>query len=157
MGIRFTQGGSISELVERKAKKQIDIKLAEVMREVVPLTPVGKSIKGRTEKNSLVRKGLARTRKGYTGGRLKKGWLVLPAENKGNGIVIGYLYNSVHYAPHVNYGHRTRFGMSRKASTELYNKDGTPKKRYIEGQFFLEKALRQSGIKVDNKARFKKK
>ena len=149
MGVKLVIDGSLKEKLEVQATRLINKKLAEVLGEVVPLTPVGKSISGRTEKNRLVREGKAVPRKGYTGGRLRKGWAVIPAAVVGDGRVAGYLYNSVHYASHVNYGHRTRLGMSRTGKkTDLYRKDGTPKKRYVKGRYFLQKALAKCGFKV---------
>ena len=89
------------------------------------MTPVGKS------------------KKGYTGGRLKKGWNIIPAKLNGRRIV-GYIYNSVEYAGHVNYGHRTRLGTSkikRGAKSKAFGK------HYIEGVYFVEEALKRVGLR----------
>lgn len=114
--------------LEDKMKKiicsKINDTLVEINQEVVPLTPVGKS------------------RKGYTGGRLRKGWAIIPAVIKKDRVV-GYIHNSVHYAGHVNYGHRTRLGLSRKKSKARG-------KKVVEGQHFVEKALKNLGIKIKN-------
>lgn len=138
--------GTIQRLIEERATKSINDKLVEINARVVPLTPVGKS-----------RHAVDENHEGYTGSNLRKHWDIIPARRVGNEIV-GYIYNNTHYASHVNYGHRTRLGTGKKYNfTSLYYPDGTKKKAYVKGQYFLEKALRQSGIKISNKARFKKK
>lgn len=137
MAIKFTQDGNLSDIVVNKAKEKINKKLNEVYAEVIPLTPVSKSVRATSG------------RQGHTGGRLKRGWAIIPAEDV-NGVVTGYLYNNVHYAAHVNYGHRTRLGMGLKY-TNLYNTDGTKKKRYVEGRHFLEKALTKCGIESNKR------
>ena len=147
MGVKVTiKGGTLEEVLKGKACEAINDKLAEVWAEVVPLTPVGKSIRGRTERNKLVRAGKARTRKGYTGGNLRKHWFVKPAEKQGD-IIEGRLYNNTFYAPHVNYGHRTRFGMK----IEPITAENSNKKRYVEGRYFLERALQKCGFKIKRK------
>lgn len=47
---------------------------------------------------------------------------------------------NVHYAIHVEYGHRTRAGTGKKAS-RLINKKGKPVVRYVPGVFFLHNAF----------------
>lgn len=132
----------LNEKLENDIKAKIDYALIRINEEVVPLTPVGKSIRGRTEKNKLVKKGLARTRKGYTGGKLRQSWFIIPAQANGDEIT-GYLYNNAHYASHVNFGHRTRQGTGK-------GKKYKPKlngKKYVIGRFFLSRAIKKASIK----------
>lgn len=129
----------IEERIEKEIKEKINKTLVAINNEVIPLTPVGKSIRGRTEKNRLVKKGLARTRKGYTGGNLKKHWFIIPAKVEGDEIT-GYLYNSVHYASHVNFGHRTRLGTGK-------SKPKINGKKYVAGKYFISRAIKKANIK----------
>lgn len=132
----------IEERIEKEIKEKINKTLVAINNEVIPLTPVGKSIRGRTEKNKLVKKGLARTRKGYTGGKLRQSWFIIPAQANGDEIT-GYLYNNAHYASHVNFGHRTRQGTGK-------GKKYKPKpngKKYVIGRFFLSRAIKKASIK----------
>lgn len=133
--------GDLLEKVQNKILGKINENIALFYATVVPLTPVGKSIRGRTEKNKLVKLGKARTKKGYTGGRLRKSWGLIPAEVDGENIV-GYVYNSTHYAAHINYGHRTRQG---KGKAKNY-KPKVNGKKVVEGKHFVEKALESLGI-----------
>lgn len=132
----------LNEKIESDIKAKIDHALIMINEEVVPLTPVGKSIRGRTEKNKLVRKGLARTRKGYTGGKLRQSWFIIPAQVDGDEIA-GYLYNNAHYASHVNFGHRTRqgTGKGRRYKPKINGK------KYVVGRFFLSRAIKKADIK----------
>lgn len=144
MALKFeiTITNKLKEKLENEIKNKINFTLIKINNEVIPLTPVGKSVRGRTEKNKLVKKGLARTRKGYTGGKLKQSWFIIPAQINGNEIV-GYLYNNAHYASHVNFGHRTRQGTGN-------GKGYKPKlngKKYVVGRFFLSKAIKKANIK----------
>lgn len=123
--LKISVTNKVKEKVTEVLKAKINEKLALIYSEVVPLTPVGKS------------------KKGYTGGRLRKGWSIEPATIR-YGKIRGYLSNSVHYAGHVNYGHRTRLGMSMKKSK-------AKGKKYVEGRFFMEEALRRVGIEVTRK------
>jgi hypothetical protein len=43
------------------------------------------------------------------GGTLKRGWQSGPVKTSGNKVT-AEVFNPVHYAPHVEYGHRTRGG-----------------------------------------------
>ncbi|PID67414.1 MAG: hypothetical protein CR959_00310 [Fusobacteriales bacterium] len=110
----------LKEKIQEKLKNKINEKLLLVQSTVVPLTPVSKS------------------RKGHTGGLLRKNWGVIPAAIYGD-LVYGYLYNNTHYASHVNFGHRTRLGTGKKKSKA----NG---KKFVEGQHFLERALEQAGL-----------
>lgn len=127
-GIHFNVENHIREALLKIAVDITNEKIASVEADVIQLTPVGKS------------------KKNYTGGRLRIGWGVIPASISGR-VVRGYLYNSVSYAGHVNYGHRTRLGMGAR-HTNLYYPNGTPKKRVVKGRWFLQKALRMNGFNV---------
>jgi len=54
--------------------------------------------------------------------------------------VVVQVGTNVHYAIHVEYGHRTRAGTGKKAS-QLINKKGKPVVRYVPGVFFLHNAF----------------
>nr|DAS68071.1 MAG TPA: Minor capsid protein [Caudoviricetes sp.] len=141
--LKFSIYNKAEDKIKEILELEVNAKLNEIEEAVVPLTPVGKSIEGRTEKNPLVRKGLARPKKGYTGGNLREGWNIIPAKLNGRRIV-GYIYNSVEYAGHVNYGHRTRLGTSeikRGAKSKAFGK------HYIEGVYFVEEALIKVGLR----------
>lgn len=123
-GIHFNVENHIREALLKMAVDITNEKIASVEADVIQLTPVGKS------------------KKNYTGGRLRIGWGVIPASISGR-IVRGYLYNSVSYAGHVNYGHRTRLGMGR-----AYNSKGKKRKKVVKGRWFLHAALRMNGFNV---------
>lgn len=142
MGFKMKVNINLEELLIEKVIHRMNEKLIDFQVAVIPKTPVGKSIKGRTKKNKLVRLGLAKIKKGYTGGRLRQGWQLKPAELEGN-IVIGKIFNNVHYASHVNFGHRTRYGTGKKIP-----KSGA--KKYVEGKHFIEKALNEINIDPKN-------
>ena len=123
--LKFSIYNKAEDKIKEILELEVNAKLSDIKAEVVPLTPVGKS------------------KKGYTGGRLKKGWNIIPAKLNGRGIV-GYIYNSVEYAGHVNYGHRTRLGTSeikRGAKSKAFGK------HYIEGVYFVEEALIKVGLR----------
>jgi hypothetical protein len=123
--LKFSIYNKAEDKIKEILELEVNAKLSDIKAEVVPLTPVGKS------------------KKGYTGGRLKKGWNIIPAKLNGRRIV-GYIYNSVEYAGHVNYGHRTRLGTSkikRKAKSKAFGK------YYIEGVYFVEEALKRVGLR----------
>ena len=123
--LKFSIYNKAEDKIKEILELEVNAKLSDIKAEVVPLTPVGES------------------KKGYTGGRLKKGWDEIPAKLNGRRIV-GYIYNSVEYAGHVNYGHRTRLGTSkikRKAKSKAFGK------RYIEGVYFVEEALKRVGLR----------
>lgn len=134
--------GDLMAEIKEKILDKVNENIANFYATVVPLTPVGKSIRGRTKNNRLVKSGKARIRKGYTGGRLRKGWGLIPAQIDGD-IVVGYVYNSTHYAAHVNYGHRTRQGQG-KSKNYKAKVNG---KKVVEGRYFIQKALAELGIK----------
>ena len=123
--LKFSIYNKAEDKIKEILELEVNAKLSDIKAEVIPLTPVGKS------------------KKGYTGGRLKKGWNIIPAKLNGRRIV-GYIYNSVEYAGHVNYGHRTRLGTSkikRKAKSKAFGK------HYIEGVYFVEEALIKVGLR----------
>lgn len=123
--LKFSIYNKAEDKIKEILELEVNAKLNEIEEAVVPLTPVGKS------------------KKGYTGGRLKKGWNIIPAKLIGR-KVIGFLYNPVHYAGHVNYGHRTRLGTSeikRGAKSKAFGK------HYIEGVYFVEEALIKVGLR----------
>lgn len=123
--LKFSIYNKAEDKIKEILELEVNAKLSDIKAEVVPLTPVGKS------------------KKGYTGGRLKKGWNIIPAKLNGRRIV-GYIYNSVEYAGHVNYGHRTRLGTSeikRGAKSKAFGK------HYIEGVYFVEEALIKVGLR----------
>lgn len=123
--LKFSIYNKAEDKIKEILELEVNAKLSDIKAEVVPLTPVGKS------------------KKGYTGGRLKKGWNIIPAKLNGRRIV-GYIYNSVEYAGHVNYGHRTRLGNSkikRGAKSKAFGK------HYIEGVYFVEEALKRVGLR----------
>ena len=128
-GITITIDNRIREELVKLAVEITNEKLAAVMSDVITLSPVGKS------------------KRNYTGGRLRKGWGMTPASIR-NRMVIGYLYNNIHYVGHVNYGHRTRLGLGTKAYTKLYNSKGMRKKRAVKGQWFLQEALQKNGFNM---------
>ena len=123
--LKFSIYNKAEDKIKEILELEVNAKLNEIEEVVVPFTPVGKS------------------KKGYTGGRLKKGWNIIPAKLNGRRIV-GYIYNSVEYAGHVNYGHRTRLGTSeikRGAKSKAFGK------HYIEGVYFVEEALIKVGLR----------
>ena len=123
--LKFSIYNKAEDKIKEILELEVNAKLSDIKAEVVPLTPVGKS------------------KKCYTGGRLKKGWNIIPAKLNGRRIV-GYIYNSVEYAGHVNYGHRTRLGTSeikRGAKSKAFGK------HYIEGVYFVEEALIKVGLR----------
>lgn len=80
---------------------------------------------------------VSKSRKGHTGGRLRKGWELSNLIKSGNSgfksrkIIV---YNAVEYAVHVEYGHRTRLGTGK---THGKGKG----KRVVDGVFMLKRAL----------------
>lgn len=130
MGLKLKVNISLDEKVLEEVSQKLNDKVAALYAAVVPRTPVSRS-----------RKGVRGTKKGHTGGHLRRNWGIIPAEIDGNSVV-AFLYNNAHYAGHVNFGHRTRLG---KGKAEKYKpkKDG---KSYVKGQHFLEKALGDVGL-----------
>ena len=55
------------------------------------------------------------------GGTLRRSWRV-----KSEGDLAKVIYNNIHYAPHVEYGHRTRGGKS-----------------FVEGRYMLTKSVKE--------------
>ncbi len=138
MAIYLTVENRVKEKIQEVLVQKINHKLLEIEAAVAPLTPVSKTITGRTKRNKLVIAGKARTRKGHTGGLLKKSWGIIPATIYGE-LVYGCIYNSAHYVSHVNFGHRTRLGTGRIKSKA----NG---KKFVEGKHFIERALKSIGI-----------
>lgn len=68
---------------------------------------------------------------GKQGGTLRRGWFQCPAVLQGLDVIVE-AQNNTYYGPYVNYGHRTRGG-----------------KGWVEGQFFVEKALADIDSNVD--------
>ena len=62
------------------------------------------------------------------GGTLRRSWRV-----KKDGELARIVYNKVHYAPHVEYGHRTRGGKS-----------------FVEGRYMLTKSVKEIEEEFDN-------
>ena len=60
-------------------------------------------------------------------GVLKKGW-----RSKKDGDLARIVYNNVKYAPHVEYGHRTRGGKS-----------------FVDGRYMLEKSVKEIESELD--------
>lgn len=120
MALTMFVRNQLKEKIQEKLKDKINKKLILVESAVVPLTPVSKS------------------KKGHTGGLLRKSWGIIPATIYGD-LVYGCIYNNVHYAGHVNFGHRTRLGTGKKKSK-------VNGKKFVEGQHFLERALEQAGL-----------
>lgn len=128
-GITITIDNRIREELVKMAVEITNETVGSVYADVVELTPVGQS------------------KRNYTGSRLRKGWGITPASIH-NRMVVGYLYNNVHYTGHVNYGHRTRLGLGKKAYTKLHKSKGLRKKRVVKGQWFLQEALRRNGFNM---------
>ena len=62
------------------------------------------------------------------GGTLRRSWRV-----KKKGDLARIIYNNIHYAPHVEYGHRTRGGKS-----------------FVEGRYMLTKSVKEIEEEFDN-------
>ena len=64
------------------------------------------------------------------GGTLRRSWRV-----KKDGDLTRIVYNNIHYAPHVEYGHRTRLGTGK----------GKPKGKIkvVEGRYMLTKSVQE--------------
>ncbi|MGL4999374.1 MAG: HK97 gp10 family phage protein, partial [Cetobacterium sp.] len=134
--LKFNDDGDIEKLEkvllnlgkEALEKTLVDT-AASVVEDVTLNSPVGKS------------------KKNYTGGRLKKAWEISQVSRVGNGNSFSRsitVSNSTHYAIHVEFGHRTRLGKGKKAS----KLGGKP---YVEGQFFLSNAIEKAFRKIDLK------
>ena len=126
MAVKVKINLDLKDQIKEKIARQLNDTVLALHAAVTPLTPAQKSKHG---------KG---TRKGYTGGLLRRSWGIIQATGKGEEIT-AYLYNNVHYAAHVNFGHRTRYGTGKKKP----KKNG---KKYVEGQHFLERAVEQIGL-----------
>ena len=61
-------------------------------------------------------------------GLLRKSW-----RSKKDGDLARIVYNNVHYAPHIEYGHRTRGGKS-----------------FVDGQYMLTKSVKEIESELDN-------
>lgn len=68
--------------------------------------------------------------KGYTGGKLRQGWSILPIEKQGNTYVVTVL-NNKEYASYVEFGHRQRPGRYVPALGKSL------KKNWAKGKFML--------------------
>ena len=88
-----------SKKFNSEASKSLDNVSSKLLRKVKLKTPVGK----------------------VKGGTLRKSWRV-----KKDGDLARIVYNKVHYAPHVEYGHRTRGGKS-----------------FVDGQYMLGKSVKE--------------
>ena len=72
--------------------------------------------------SKLIRKVKLKTPEGKVkGGTLKKSW-----RSKKDGQLARIVYNNVHYAPYVEYGHRTRGGKS-----------------FVDGRYMLTKSVKE--------------
>ena len=70
------------------------------------------------------------------GGTLRRSWQV-----KKTGELTRIIYNDVHYAPHVEYGHRTRLGTGKSKPK------GTIK--FVKGRYMLRKSLELAEKKME--------
>lgn len=89
---------------------------------------LGNSLKERTVRKTPIGKSY----KNHTGGTLKRSWHVKKVD--ASTVIV---YNPEHYAPHVEYGHRTRLGSGK-------SKGYKPKEsgiKYVEGVYMLTKSL----------------
>ena len=70
-------------------------------------------------------------------GVLRRSWRV-----KKDGDLTRIVYNNIHYAPHVEYGHRTRLGTGK----------GKPKGKIkvVEGRYMLTKSVGEIESELDN-------
>ena len=70
------------------------------------------------------------------GGTLRRSWQVKMPEN-----LTRVIYNNVHYAPHVEFGHRTRLGEGK----------GKPrgKIKFVKGRYMLRKSLELAEKKIE--------
>lgn len=87
--------------------------------------------------NRLLRKVKKRTpvgvyEDGTSGGDLRKHWQIGNLVKEGNGYYIE-VFNNLHYAPHVEYGHRTRLGKTKYP--EKYKSKG--KIAFVPGRHML--------------------
>lgn len=57
------------------------------------------------------------------------------------------VFNNTSYAAAVEFGHRTRLGMGKKAS-RLYSKKGTRSKKYVQGQYFMKRGVNNAEKKI---------
>lgn len=71
------------------------------------------------------------------GGTLRRSWQV-----KKSGELTRIIYNKVHYAPHVEFGHRTRLGTG-KGKTK-------GKIKFVKGRFMLRKSLELAEKKMES-------
>ena len=81
--------------------------------------------------SKLIRKVKLKTPVGKVkGGTLRRSWRV-----KKDGDLTRIVYNNIHYAPHVEYGHRTRLGTGK----------GKPKGKIkvVEGRYMLTKSVQE--------------
>lgn len=71
------------------------------------------------------------------GGVLRRSW----AFNK-NGKFEGAVINTLHYAPHVEYGHRTRLGIGGKSNNPKYKYKPKPGAiKMVPGRFMLRRSI----------------
>ena len=90
---------------DEEAKKSLNKISQKLVAKVKLKTPVGK----------------------VKGGTLRKSWRV-----KKDGQFVRIVYNNVRYAPHVEYGHRTRGGKS-----------------FVDGRYMLTKSVKEIESKLD--------
>ena len=76
--------------------------------------------------SKLIRKDKLKTP--VDSGLLRRSW-----RSKKDGDLARIVYNNVHYAPHIEYGHRTRGGKS-----------------FVDGQYMLTKSVKEIESELDN-------
>ena len=96
---------SSSNNFDEEANKRLNNVTSKLVAKVKLKTPVGK----------------------IKGGTLRRSW-----RTKKEGEFVRIVYNNVHYAPHVEYGHRTRGGKS-----------------FVDGKYMLAKSVKEIESELD--------